>query len=140
MRISKKGRYAVILMFDLAVYYAGTPIKLKDVARRQQISEKYLEQIVAALSKGGLVKSIRGFQGGYCLKYRPEEYTIGMILRQTEGDLAPVTYDVNDTLEKQSVIATVWDELEEAINQVVNHITLRDLMDRQSEQLAQYII
>ena len=90
MKISTRGRYALRMMLDLATYSAGGPVSLKDVAKRQEISDKYLEQIIAVLNKAGYVKSIRGAQGGYLLKKEPEEYTVGMILRLTEGDLAPV--------------------------------------------------
>ena len=88
MRISTKGRYAIKLMLDLATNDNGEPIRLKDVARRQEISEKYLEQIISVLNKAGYVKSVRGPQGGYLLQRRPEEYTVGMILRLT-GDRQP---------------------------------------------------
>ena len=81
MRISTKGRYAIKLMLDLATNDNGEPIRLKDVARRQEISEKYLEQIISVLNKAGYVKSVRGPQGGYSLQRRPEEYTVGMILQ-----------------------------------------------------------
>ena len=90
MKISTKGRYALRLMIDLAIHNTGEPISLKDVARRQEISDKYLEQIISILNKAGYVKSIRGAQGGYMLKKDPKDYTVGMILRVTEGSLAPV--------------------------------------------------
>ena len=91
MKISTKGRYALRLMIDLAIHNTGEPISLKDVARRQEISDKYLEQIISILNKAKFVKSVRGAQGGYSLRMKPEEYTVGMILRATEGDLAPVS-------------------------------------------------
>ena len=90
MKISTKGRYALRLMIDLAENSTGDPISLKDVAKRQGISDKYLEQIISILNKAGFVKSIRGAQGGYLLRKAPENYTVGMILRLTEGSLAPV--------------------------------------------------
>ena len=90
MRISTKGRYAIRLMLDLAMNASGDPIRLKDVARRQDISEKYLEQIISILNKAGFVRSVRGPQGGYTLQWPPEEYTVGMILRLTEGSMKPV--------------------------------------------------
>lgn len=90
MKISTKGRYALRLMLDLAVYDTGDPIRIRDIAARQQISEKYLEQIIAILNKAGYVKSVRGPQGGYHLMKDPAQYTAGMILRLTEGSLAPV--------------------------------------------------
>ena len=90
MKISTKGRYALRLMIDLAMNDEGNPIRIKDVAMRQNISDKYLEQIISVLNKAGYVKSVRGPQGGYTLKKKPEDYTVGMILRLTEGSLAPV--------------------------------------------------
>ena len=81
MKISTKGRYALRLMLDLAVYNTGEPISLKDVAKRQNISEKYMEQIISVLNKAGYVRGIRGAQGGYLLSRAPKDYTVGMILR-----------------------------------------------------------
>ena len=80
MKISTRGRYALRLMLDLALCPAGTPVCLRDIARRQEISEKYLEQIISMLNKAGFVQSIRGAQGGYLLKKEPSEYTVGFIL------------------------------------------------------------
>ncbi len=90
MKISTKGRYAVRVMLDLALNNSGECIKVKEIAGRQGISEKYLEQIIAVLHKAGYVKSVRGAQGGYRLAREPEAYTVGMVLRLTEGSLAPV--------------------------------------------------
>ena len=81
MKISTKGRYAIKLMLDLALYSKGQPVKIKEIAKRQGISEKYLEQIVATLNKAALVKSIRGSHGGYMLSEPPRNYTVGRILR-----------------------------------------------------------
>lgn len=89
MTISTKGRYALRIMIDLADHI-GETIKLKDIASRQGISEKYMEQIIAVLNKAGYVRSTRGAQGGYQLVKAPKDYTVGMILRLTEGSLAPV--------------------------------------------------
>ena len=140
MKISTKGRYAVILMLDLATYNTGEPVRLKDIAKRQQISEKYLEQIISLLNKAGFVKSIRGPQGGYMLKNPPEKYTVGMILRQTEGSLAPVSIDDETSYERQSVTTRIWTKMENAINEIVDGITLKDLVDWQMEQVGQYVI
>jgi Rrf2 family protein len=140
MKVSTKGRYALILMLDLATYNTGEPVRLKEVARRQQISEKYLEQIIATLNKAGYVRSIRGPQGGYMLKEKPEYYTVGMILRQTEGSLSPVSYVDEDSAERESVTMRVWQKLEEAVNDIVDNITLKDLVDWQEEQINQYVI
>ena len=90
MKISTKGRYALRLMLDLATYNTGEPISLKDIARRQEISDKYLEQIISVLNKANYVKSIRGAQGGYTLTNPPEATTVGEVLRVLEGSLSPV--------------------------------------------------
>ena len=140
MKISTKGRYAVILMLDLATYNTGEPVRLKDIAKRQQISEKYLEQIISLLNKTRFVKSIRGPQGGYMLKNPPEQYTVGMILRQTEGSLTPVSIDDETSYERQSVTTRIWTKMEGAINEIVDGITLKDLVDWQMEQVGQYVI
>ncbi len=138
MKISTKGRYAVRLMLDLAQNDIGGCVKVKDIAARQGISEKYLEQIIAILNKAGFVKSVRGAQGGYRLAKDPKEYTVGMILRLTEGSLAPVAcLEENygecrrcDTCETLSV----WRELQEAINQVVDGVTVADLLDKRKRR------
>ena len=90
MKISTKGRYALRLMLDLALNEKEEPIRVKDIAGRQEISDKYLEQIISVLTKAGFVKSMRGPQGGYRLVRNPGEYTVGSILRLTEGNLSPV--------------------------------------------------
>ena len=89
MKISTKGRYALRLMLDLALNDTGEYISLKSIAARQEISEKYLEQIILVLSKAGFVRSVRGANGGYRLSRAAKEYTVGEILRLTEGSLAP---------------------------------------------------
>lgn len=134
MRISTKGRYALRLMLDLAVNDNGGYIPIKAIAARQNISEKYLEQIISILSRAGFVKSVRGSQGGYRIAKAPSEYTVGSVLRLTEGDLAPVACladDVNQC-ERVSDCVTlyVWKELYNAINNVVDNITIQDLVDK----------
>ena len=90
MKVSTKGRYAIRFLLDLARNSQGKPVRIKDVASRQEISDKYLEQVVSVLQKAGFVNSVRGPQGGYTLSRQPQEYTIGDILRLTEGNMAPV--------------------------------------------------
>lgn len=139
MKISTKGRYAVRVMLDLALNNTGECIKVKDIAARQGISEKYLEQIIAVLNKAGYVKSVRGAQGGYKLARAPKEYTVGMILRLTEGSMAPVACldegaeecDRCDTCETLQV----WKELYAAINQVIDNVTVADLVERRHKRL-----
>ncbi|MBD5493130.1 MAG: RrF2 family transcriptional regulator [Lachnospiraceae bacterium] len=144
MKISTKGRYALRLMLDLATYNTGGPVSLKDVAKRQEISDKYLEQIISVLNKAGYVRSIRGAQGGYLLKKEPSEYTVGMILRLTEGDLAPVSC-VGEEKEEcgrrgQCVTVRIWEQIYEAVSNVVDNITLADLLEWQTELSDQYSI
>lgn len=135
MKISTKGRYALRLMIDLATNDDGNPIRIKDVAERQNISDKYLEQIISTLNKAGFVRSVRGPQGGYSLKKKPEDYTVGMILRLTEGSLAPVACVEEDETdcERQGGCVTylLWRKISDAINGVVDTITLKDLIDWQ---------
>lgn len=144
MKISTKGRYALRLMLDLATYNTGEPVSIKDIAKRQQISEKYLEQIIAVLNKAGFVRSIRGAQGGYMLKKEPKDYTVGMILRQTEGDLAPVACVGEEGMEcdrkAECVTVRIYEIINDAVNGVVDHITLADLLEWQAEKLDQYTI
>lgn len=139
MKISTKGRYAVRVMLDLALHNNGECIKVKDIAARQGISEKYLEQIIAVLNKAGYVKSVRGAQGGYRISKDPQEYTVGMILRLTEGSLAPVAcLDVNaDECNRIDTCETlqVWKELYDAINNVVDNITIADLVKSHNERV-----
>lgn len=144
MKISTKGRYALRLMLDLAVYNTGEPVSLKDVAKRQEISEKYLEQIISVLNKAGFVRSIRGAQGGYLLTKEPSEYTVGSILRLTEGDLAPVSCVGSGqyVCDRKDCCVTirVWEKLNAAVNDVVDNITLADMVMWQSQQSDQYVI
>ena len=140
MKISTKGRYAVRVMLDLAINNTGEYIKVKDIAARQEISEKYLEQIISVLNKAGYVRSVRGAQGGYKIARDPKEYTIGMILRLTEGSLNPVSClddDVNEC-ERCDTCETlaVWKDLAKAINNVVGGVTIADLVERHQERVA----
>ena len=134
MKISTKGRYATRVMLDLALHDTGECIKAKDIAARQGISGKYLEQIISILNKAGYVKSVRGAQGGYRLAKAPKEYTVGMILRLTEGSLAPVACleDGADACERWDTCETldVWRDLYGAINQVVDGVTIADLAEK----------
>ena len=144
MKISTKGRYALRLMLDLAMNDTGAPISLKDVAKRQDISDKYLEQIISVLNRAGFVKSVRGAQGGYLLKKEPQEYTVGMILRLTEGSLAPVACldgDENDCERQESCVTLIlWKKICDAVSGVVDHTTLQDLVDWQLEKNGDYVI
>lgn len=136
MMISTRGRYALRLMLDLAEHQESGYVALKDVARRQEISKKYLEQIIPILNRLDLLRTTRGYQGGYRLARRPEEYTLGDILRATEGSLAPVACletDLNPCA-RQADCATlpVWRGLDQVINEYLDGITLQNLLDRQA--------
>ena len=138
MKISTKGKYALRLMLDLALNDSENPVRIKDVAKRQEISGKYLEQIISVLNKAGFVRSVRGPQGGYFLTKKPEEYTVGMILRTTEGDLAPVSCVGNGAVEcdraDSCVTVKIWQRINDAVDNVVDNITLADLVDWQNEK------
>ena len=135
MKISTKGRYALRLMLDLAMNGENNIVRIKDIAERQQISDKYLEQIISVLNKAGYVRSTRGPQGGYSLRKAPEEYTVGDILRLTEGSLAPVAcVEEEGSCEVDCVTVEVWKRLNQAISDVVDHITLADLVALQEEK------
>ena len=144
MKISTKGRYALRLMSDLAMDTSGEPVRIKDVAERQEISVKYLEQIVSILAKAGYVRSIRGPQGGYRLSREPEDYTVGMILRLTEGSLTPVECAEAEpgacSREDTCVTRKLWKELDEAIRSVVDKYTLEDLVQWQHGMDDNYYI
>ena len=137
MKISTKGRYALRLMLDLAIHSEGSAVPLRDVAQRQEISDKYLEQIVTQLSRAGLVRSVRGAGGGYLLTRTPEGYTVGEILRVLEGSLAPVSFaDGVGCCERadRCVTVEVWREIQAAVDGVVDHLTLADLVRRYHEK------
>lgn len=145
MKISTKGRYALRLMLDLATYNTGEPVSLKDISKRQEISEKYLEQIIAILNRAGFVRSIRGAKGGYTLTHQPKDITVGMILRQTEGDLAPVTCVGENApgdceRKNQCVTVRIYQQLNDAINGVIDNITLADMLEWQNEKSDAYSI
>lgn len=138
MKVSTKGRYALRVMIDLATNQTEEPIRLKDVAARQEISLKYLEQIISMLTKAGYLNSVRGSNGGYRLKKKPGEYTVGMILRTTEGSLAPVSCieDTENSCQRSGNCATamIWKKMNDAVNDVVDGITLQDLVDWQQKK------
>ena len=137
MKISTKGRYALRMMIEFGLN-PDQCTKISQVAARQGISDKYLEQIVTLLHRAGYVRSSRGAQGGYMLTMRPEEYTVGMILRQTEGSLSPVACldDEMNQCERSSYCAalTVWQRLKSAIDQVVENVPLADLIEEQKKR------
>ncbi len=133
MKISTKGRYGLRVMTDLAVNGSDGCVSLKDIAEREHLSEKYLEQIVNQLSKAGLVKSLRGAKGGYHLTRSPEEITVEEILKATEGSLAPVACAEDNgkcVNYGDCVTSFIWTEIYKATIAVVSRITLKDLAER----------
>lgn len=131
MKISTKGRYGLRAMMDLAVFSKGDHVALNSIAERQGISVNYLEQVFSTLRKAGLVKSIKGAQGGYTLSEKPSEIRIGSILRALEGDLAVIDDDGSDSksIIQDCLKEMVWDRMNQCFNEVVDSITLEDLAD-----------
>ncbi len=133
MKISTKGRYGMRLMLDLALHSNGSYIPLKEVASRQELPEKYMEQIITPLSRAGYLRGVRGAQGGYQLTRSANEYTVGMILRTMEGDLSVVspvdTQQETGDIAAHLVVGSVWARINEAIEQVVDNITLAELVE-----------
>lgn len=137
MMISTKGRYALRLMVDLASHQKDGFTPLKEIAHRQELSEKYLESIIKLLVQAHLLEGVRGKGGGYRLTLTPEEYTIGQILRLTEGPLSPVAClesEENDC-PRADVCPTLpmWKKLEMLLNNFFDGITLAELLPDQSE-------
>ena len=138
MKISTKGRYALRMMIDLAEHQNCGFVALKDIAYRQSISKKYLEQIIPILNKSDILKTTRGSQGGYMLSKSPDKYTVGEILRLTEGSLAPVDCLNQDPIECQRsgecATLPIWQGLNRVINEYLDNITLQDILDQQKER------
>lgn len=132
MRISTRGHYGLKAMFDLAQHYGTTPVPLKSIAERQNLSVQYLEQLIAMLRKAGLVKSFRGAQGGYMLADNPTQITVGDVIRALEGPVAPV--ECVDEIEPKEcdqadycISRIVWEKIRNSIAQVMDSLTLADL-------------
>lgn len=132
MLISTKGRYALRVMADLAEHPSEGYIPLKEIAQRQEISEKYLEAIIKILVKARLLTGVRGKGGGYKLTHPPEQYTVGEVLRLTEETLAPVACldETADICPRALNCRTlpVWKGLNRVINEYLDHITVADLI------------
>ncbi|HWI54921.1 MAG TPA: Rrf2 family transcriptional regulator [Desulfobacteria bacterium] len=132
MKISTKGHYGVQAMFDLAQHFGEGPISLKSVAERQGLSEHYLEQLIAVLRKAGLVKSVRGAQGGYILARQPNDIKVGDIIRVLEGPIAPEECvkeeDAEQCLKAEFCITrSVWERVRISIEDVLDSISLADM-------------
>lgn len=133
MKVSTKGRYGLRAVVDLAVNEKDGQVSLKSVAERQGLSENYLEQLFSSLKKSGLVKSVRGAQGGYLLARPADKITVGDVLRSLEGTLCPVEcidLEMPSSCDKADacVTATVWAKLRDKINEVVDSFTIADLV------------
>ncbi|MCH5203875.1 MAG: Rrf2 family transcriptional regulator [Oscillospiraceae bacterium] len=138
MKISTKGRYALRMLIDLADHQNDGYVALKDIANRQGISKKYLEQIVPILNKNKILKTNRGFQGGYMLAKAPNKLSVGDVLRLTEDSLAPMDYAGEDPNRDgvEYAMMSVWQKLDSVINQYLDSVTIRDILDLQHEQYA----
>ena len=145
MKISTKGRYALRMLLDLAEHQGDGYVALKDIAARQNISKKYLEQIIPIFNSSDILKASRGFQGVYRLSRTPDKYPVAEILRLTEGGLAPVACLEHEPIECERsgscVTLPVWQGLYKVINEYLEGITLQDILDTQREKNANdYII
>ncbi len=144
MKISTKGRYAIQFFVDLAEHYDSSFIALKDIARRQHISKKYLEQIIPVLNRSDILQANRGTQGGYRLARNPSQYTVAEILQLTESSISPVSPS-NDTAsgedEREDCTLFVWKGLQEVVTRYLEGITIQDIVDRKNNLIGNdYII
>jgi len=137
MKLSTKGRYGARAMMDLALHYGQGPILLKDIAKRQQISERYLEHLALSLKAAGLVSSTRGARGGFTLTRPPSQIRLSEIIQIMEGSIAPVEC-VDDpkvcSFADLCVTRDIWSEMKEAMSGVLESTTLQDLVQRQREK------
>lgn len=140
MKLSTKGRYGLRALIDLAQYSEAEPVSIGSIAERQNLSERYLEQLMSLLKKAGLIKSIRGAGGGYVLAKDPKEISVGDVLRALEGKLEPVecsgySQDEECAASGGCVTKYVWKRINESINRTVDEIKLDTLVE-ESKQLA----
>ncbi len=138
MKLSTRGRYGLRAMFDLAMNQSQGPVPLNEIAGRQNISESYLEQLFAIMRKAGLVKSVRGAYGGYLLGAPSDKIYIGQILRTLEGNIAPAdcvsNEDAPECLDADACVTRmIWEKIRDSINQVVDSITLEDMVRQQKK-------
>lgn len=132
MKLSTRGRYGLKAMFQLSLYYGEGPIPLKQIADKQGLSENYLEQLFSTLRKEGLVKSVRGAQGGYMLSREPKDITVGQVLRCLEGNMAPSDCIIDgeeSDCEREEFCVTklVWIKIKDSIDEVIDSISLQDM-------------
>lgn len=133
MKISTKGRYALRMIVDLALNGDDGYVSLKDIAEREDISKKYLEQIVPMLNKSGILRTNRGNKGGYILAVKPENITVADVLSATEGSLAPVAcldYEPNECQRAESCSTLfVWEGLYKTVTNYLESITVQDIIE-----------
>ncbi len=137
MRLTTKGQYGARAMLDLAIYCNDGPILLRDIAKRQEVSEKYLEHSVSALRKAGLVRSIRGARGGYVLARQPSEIRLSEIMEVLEGSMAPVEcVDDPQVCQRAQLCVTrdIWARMKDAIDNILESITLRDMVEQHKDK------
>ncbi|MCL2002659.1 MAG: Rrf2 family transcriptional regulator [Oscillospiraceae bacterium] len=144
MKISTKGRYALRMLLDLAEHRDRGFISLKEIALRQEISKQYLEQIVSLLHTSDFLRASRGKQGGYMLAKAPDQYTVGQILRVTEGSLAPVACLEDDVSQCARAgdckTLPVWTGLYKVVNGYLDGVTLQDMLDCYAKGADSYMI
>lgn len=144
MKISSKGRYALRMMIDIAQHGQGARVTIKDISSRQDISVKYLEQIVTSLTHADLLVSSRGAQGGYMLSKSADQYTVGEIVRAIEGSLAPVSCLITseNTCERRAECTTLkfWEGLNRVVNEYFDSVTLADLVASASDASSDFSI
>lgn len=134
MKLSTKGRYGIRALIDLAVYAGNEHVSLFSIAERQDISENYLEQVFSTLRKAGIVKSVKGAQGGYVLADKPENISIGHVLRSLEGDVSIIELDaaragMGENPVSRLIRVHVWDRMTDGLNELFDSITLEDLAE-----------
>lgn len=129
MKISTKGRYGLRAVMDLCINSNGDYVPLISIAERQNISKNYLEQVFSALRKTGIVKSVKGSQGGYLLNGKTSEVTIGNILRALEGDLSVVKEEQSNSKIEYCIKMNLWDKIDQKLYQIIDNMTLEDLIN-----------
>ncbi len=137
MRLSTKGRYGARAMLDLALNSGKGPVLLRDIAKRQEVSEKYLEHSITALRKAGLVRSIRGARGGYVLAKSPSQIRLSEIMEVLEGSMAPVEcVDDPEVCRRAQLCVTrdIWSKMKEAIDNILESVTLQDMVEEQNKK------
>ena len=134
MKLSTKGRYGLRALLDMAIYQSNGPVTLNNIAERQGLSEGYLEQLMMPLKRAGIVRSVRGAQGGYLLSKDPKDITVGEIIRVLEGPIAPVACVNEDFPEEcaragSCVTRIVWEKVRDSISEVLDSYTLQGLVE-----------